>query len=266
MDSETQLLSLTNTASYDFYHYGLSRGLSDRDMGELRKLLRKPTNNPTDYKYSYETMRKMHNESLNPWESWTEHEVLEHEGVTYVLRCANLVGVLAHQMRHPLFQGHLDFRCDPQVNEDGLRFYDDMNRAKYAETLQRDLGEDKMMVGFVFYSDHTTLDGMGSHSRYGVHISLTAHDEESSYLPVATPLVAYIPILEGSEAERGTDAFRQLKSQLLHRCLEIILAPIIHVQHSGFLVCMPDGNTYRFYPRMYHFSWSLTFLVGVCIH
>lgn len=111
---------------------------------------------------------------------------------------------------------------------------------------------DGSIASLILASDPTTLSIMcGGQKAYPVYGTLANISKRARRQPSkrAWMLLGYLPI-DGFEDVANDDERRRLKSELIHRSMERILAPLREASEKGVEMWCSDGRKRRIFPRV----------------
>jgi hypothetical protein len=104
------------------------------------------------------------------------------------------------------------------------------------------------LLSLILYSDATTLDHMGKSSGHPIFLSLGNIPNHQRNKPESKALVGFLPIMKAKDSKtRDSDDFRKMQRVLFHKCMSILLKPIVNEPELHFVI---RGNIITFIPRI----------------
>ena len=104
------------------------------------------------------------------------------------------------------------------------------------------------LLSLIIYSDATTLDRMGKSSGHPIFLSLGNIPNHQRNKPESKALIGYLPILKAKDSKtKNSDNFRKLQREVFHKCMSILLKPIIEGPELHFVI---RGRIITFIPRI----------------
>jgi len=117
--------------------------------------------------------------------------------------------------------------------------------------LQGQIPEGGVVMPIIVYSDETQSKSLGPTKFYPIYLTIGNIMREFRTKENAYMLLGYLPVLEGSKAERKKWTDECVKGQLLHAALEVIFQSIMDLgERYGFQ--FPTSPKKTFSP--FHFS------------
>lgn len=105
------------------------------------------------------------------------------------------------------------------------------------------------LLSIILYSDATTCDTLGKSSLHPIYISLGNIPTWRRNKSDAKQLLGYLPIIKSSNImEKRSQNFKNIKNEVFHKSLEIILKPLITLKNGVDLSI--DNKIYWFIPKI----------------
>lgn len=129
--------------------------------------------------------------------------------------------------RSSKFDGKLILKPSAKVNEAGDEVYGSLENGLWWRSMQNQLPEDATIAPVLLYSDETLAYGFGSTTFYPLYMSIGNLPKDIRRKEEGYTLIAYLPILKGKKKQKRRWAKKNLKGQILHHALSIILRSLI---------------------------------------
>ena len=121
--------------------------------------------------------------------------------------------------------------------------YKEQNNGKQQKTTQSTLPTGAKILSIILYSDATNCDSLGKSQLHPIYLSLGNIPTWRRNRQDAKQLLGYLPIIKSSNVEK------EIKRQLFHKCLDIILEPIQTFSKKGTNLLL-NNKFIWFYPKI----------------
>ncbi|KAG8795568.1 hypothetical protein FRC12_012665 [Ceratobasidium sp. 428] len=141
---------------------------------------------------------------------------------------------------------------DEQVSGQTSKLIIYENAYRHQEKLRKAGKRDATIASLIVASDQTTLSIMcGGQTAYPVYLTLGNISKDWRRKPSkrAMVLLGYLPV-DSFEDVFDDNERQRLKADLVHRSMEMLLAPIKQASEEGVEMWCPDGRLRRIFPRI----------------
>jgi Plavaka transposase len=154
----------------------------------------------------------------------------------------------------PIINGIKTLLLQPDINK-GFVFryqnnktYGEQFESNWWKITEKTIPIDNILLSIIIYADATTCDHLGKTSEHPIYISLGNIPNWLRNKPYAKILVGYLPKLKAKDnTTRNSKFFRKLQRQVLQRCLQILLSPILNKNDMYFVV---KNEIHAFTPKI----------------
>jgi len=171
--------------------------------------------------------------------------VMEYNSREYVLHHRPLFDAVKELLNNPDIFKHCIFEYTPVfvTNDKGEmeRCYEEQYSGKWWGRAQESISEGANVLSIIFYSDATTCDILGKTSEHPVYMTLGNIPIWRRNKPDAKALLAYLPMIEGSDDQKKMPNFTLSKNELFHRSMKILIEPIRSCSTAGLELRTDNG-------------------------